>query len=325
MTCHSCRVETVKAGKGRNQIQRYQCQQCGRRFTEPRETPFGADVRLPRERVVMILNCLVEGNSVRATARLCDVEPKTVLTILKLAGGNCERIMGRLVVNVPVKDVQCDEIWGFVGKKETHKWPWESDDNSIGDAYTFVAIERHSKLVLNFALGRRDQLTTNAFIEGLRAATAPQRFQLSTDGFLPYVWAVDGTLADRVDFTQLVKVYASSHEGQQRYSPAEVTDIIRKPIIGSPNPDNICTSHVERSNLTMRMQIRRLTRLSNAFSKKWENLWAALCLYFTWYNFVRIHGTLRVTPAMQAGIADHVWDLAELMADPAARSLPAAA
>jgi transposase-like protein/IS1 family transposase len=314
MTCHSCRIETVKAGKGRNQVQRYKCQQCGKRFTEPQEKPFGADVRLPHEKVCMILNCLVEGNSVRATARLCDVQSKTVLAMLVLAGKNCERIMGRKVRNVQVKDVQCDEIWGFVQKKEAHQWPEEVNDNSVGDAYTFVAIERDSKLVLNFALGRRDQQTTNAFIEGLRDAVAPdQAFQLSTDGFTPYVGAVDATLAHCVDFAQLVKVYATPREGEQRYSPAEVVDARPKPILGNPDPARICTSHVERQNLTMRMQIRRLTRLTNAFSKKLENLWAALCLYFAWYNFVRIHQTLRITPAMTAGISDRVWDIRDLV------------
>jgi len=234
--------------------------------------------------------------------------------MLVLAGKNCERIMGRKVRNVQVKDVQCDEIWGFVQKKEAHQWPEEVNDNSVGDAYTFVAIERDSKLVLNFALGRRDQQTTNAFIEGLRDAVAPdQAFQLSTDGFTPYVGAVDATLAHCVDFAQLVKVYATPREGEQRYSPAEVVDARPKPILGNPDPARICTSHVERQNLTMRMQIRRLTRLTNAFSKKWENLWAALCLYFAWYNFVRIHQTLRITPAMTAGISDRVWDIRDLV------------
>ena len=275
MTCHSCRIETVKAGKGRNSTQRYRCQQCGKRYSEPREKPFGADVRLPKEKVHMILHCLLEGNSVRSTARLCDVEPKTVLTMLKLAGENCERIMGRMVVNIPVTDVQCDEIWGFVQKKEAHKYPWEANDNSIGDAYCFVAIERESKLILNFALGRRDQATTDTFIEGLRAATAPQRFQITTDGFQP--------------------------------------DATPKAIMGKPDKARICTSHVERQNLSIRMGMRRMTRLTNAFSKKWENLWAAYCLWFAFYNFCRIHQALRVTPAMQAGITDRVWDLENLI------------
>jgi IS1 family transposase len=256
----------------------------------------------------------VEGTSVRATSRLCGVEPNTVLAMLKLAGENCERIMGQKVRNVKVADVQADEIWGFVQKKEAHKRPAEAHDNSIGDAYTFVAIERDSKLVLNFALGRRDTATTQEFIEGLRDAIAPGTFQISTDGFGPYVPAIDDTLGHRVDYAQIIKAYGNNDvEGQRRYSPPEVIDIQRKVIIGNPDQAKICTSHVERSNLTMRMHMRRLTRLTNAFSKKWENLWAMLCLYFCWYNFVRIHQTLRVTPAMAAGIADTVWDLENLI------------
>jgi hypothetical protein len=200
--------------------------------------------------VVSILHCLLEGNSVRSTARLCDVEPKTVLSMLVLAGKNCERIMGRLIANVPVTDVQCDEIWGYVYKKEAHKLPMESDDDSIGDAYCFIAIERHSKLVLNFALGRRSQATRDAFIEGLRAATAPQRFQISTDGFKPYVSAISTTLSDSCDFAQVIKVYAQAPEGERRYSPAEVATTERKAVMRNPDKRRACTSHVERQNLT---------------------------------------------------------------------------
>jgi IS1 family transposase len=215
--------------------------------------------------------------------------------------------------NVQVKEVQCDEIWGFVQKKESHKWPHEAQDDSVGDAYTFVAIEARSKLVLNFALGRRSQRTTDAFIEGLRLATSRHRYQLSTDGFQPYIRAIDSTLSDRVDYGMLIKTYAAPREGEQRYSPPEVVDTTKKPILGDPDASKICTSHIERSNLTMRMHMRRLTRLTNGFSKKWENLWAALCLHFAWYNFVRVHRTLRVTPAMEAGITDHVWGIRELI------------
>jgi transposase-like protein/IS1 family transposase len=305
----------VKAGKGRNALQRYKCQKCGKRFSEPHEKPFGADVRVPKATVVMILRCLVEGNSVRSTARLCGVEPKTVLALLKLAGQNCEGIMGRTIVNVPVKDVQCDEIWGYVAKKESHKYPWEAHDNSIGDAYCFVAIERNSKLILNFALGRRDQATTDIFIEGLRAATsANQRFQVTTDGFQPYVSAITTTLSDRCDYAQLVKVYAEAPaEERRKYSPAEVTSADKVRVMGKPDKAKISTSHVERQNLSIRMGMRRLTRLTNAFSKKWGNLWYAYCLWFAFYNFCRIHQTLRATPAMEAGITNRVWDLENLV------------
>jgi IS1 family transposase len=234
--------------------------------------------------------------------------------MLELAGQNCERIMGRTIVNVPVQDVQCDEIWGFVQKKESHKWPWESDDNSIGDAYCFVAIERNSKLILNFALGRRDQKTTDAFIEGLRQATARQRFQITTDGFQPYKSAVTTTLSDRVDFGMLIKIYAQDREGEARYSPPDVVEALPKAIMGDPDRAKICTSHIERQNLSIRMGMRRMTRLTNAFSKKWENLWWAYCLWFAFYNFIRIHQSLRITPAMAAGITDHVWDLENLIA-----------
>jgi len=205
-------------------------------------------------------------------------------------------------------------ITGYVFKKEAHKLPAEANDESIGDAYTFVAIERGSKLVLNFALGRRSQATTDIFIEGLRHATAHCRFQISTDGFQPYVSAITTTLSDRCDFAQLVKVYAQApEEERRRYSPPEVTNAEKVPVMGNPDPAKICTSHIERQNLTMRMHMRRLTRLTNAFSKKWDNLWAALCLHFAWYNFVRVHQTLRVTPAMQAGITGQPWEIGDLI------------
>lgn len=313
MTCHNCRLEAVKAGRGRNGLQRYKCQQCSKRFCEPRQKPFGADVRLPKDTVVRILHCLVEGNSVRSTARLCDVQPKTVLSILVLAGENCERIIGRVVVNVTVKDVECDEIWGFVQKKEANKTPAEAHDDSKGDAYCFVAMERNTKLVLNFALGRRTTATTDAFIEGVRAATAPQRFQISTDGFPAYKASISTTLGDRVDYGMLIKTYAQPVDENRRYSPADVVNAKPQVVFGDPDKSRICTSHIERQNLSIRMGMRRLTRLTNAFSKKWDNLWAAYCLHFAYYNFCRIHKTLRVTPAMEAGIASRVWTLADLL------------
>ena len=312
MTCHNCRIEAKRFGKHRNGLQRFRCAQCGKTYTEAHEKPLEG-MTTPQDKALLAMRLLVEGCSIRSIERTTELHRDTILRLLVLVGEKCEMIMGRLVVNIPVTDVQCDEIWGYVYKKEAHKLPMEANDEGMGDAYCFVAIERNSKLVLNFALGRRSQATTDAFIEGLRAATAPQRFQISTDGFQPYKSAITTTLSDRCDFAQVIKVYTEDPEGQRRYSPADVSHTEKIPIMGNPDPAKMCTSHVERQNLTIRMQMRRLTRLTNAFSKKWENLWAAYCLHFAYYNFCRIHQTLRVTPAMEAGITARVWELADLL------------
>lgn len=236
---------------------------------------------------------------------------KECLKLVDTRRGKCEKILGEKIRNVEVRDVELDEIWGFCFKKQKALMP--GDDPNYGDCYTYTAVERHSKLVLNFALGKRDQFTTNAFVEGLRLATAAKPYQLTADGFPAYPLAIENTLSDRVDFSQLIKVYRATPDGERRYSPAEVVSTEVVPVIGNPDPKRVCTSIVERQNLTMRMQIRRLTRLTNGFSKKWENLWAALCLYFAHYNFCRVHSSLRVTPAMESGISDHVWEIGELL------------
>jgi transposase-like protein/IS1 family transposase len=310
ITCGECGLCCQRFGKHRNGLKRFRCPGCKRTLTETHERTLGA-MYAPKAKVMLALQLLLEGNSIRSTSRITGLDQNTIMKALVLAGERCEKVMARLIVNVPVKDIQCDEIWSFIGKKQKSVEP--GDDPNLGDAYCFTAIERHSKLILNFALGKRNQRTTDAFIEGLRHATANQNFQVSTDGFAAYVSAIDNTLSDRVDFAQLIKVYRATPEGERRYSPAEVVSTEVVPVVGSPDPARICTSHVERQNLTMRMQIRRFTRLTNGFSKKFENHWAALSLYFGYYNFCRIHKTIRVTPAMEAGITDHVWDLEELL------------
>ena len=313
MICTECKTTCRRFGKHRNGLQRFRCADCGKTFTEAHKEPLSG-MTIPMDKALLAIQLLVEGASVRSTERISGLHRDTILKLLVITGEKCEKLMGRLIVNVPVKDVQCDEIWAFVGKKEAHKLPMEAHDESMGDAYCFVAIERNTKLVLNFALGRRSQATTDAFIEGLRHATSHQRFQISTDGFQPYRSAITTTFSDRCDFAQLIKVYTQDPEGQRRYSPPDVTHAEKVPVMGNPDPAKICTSHVERQNLTIRMQMRRLTRLTNAFSKKWENLWAAYCLHFAYYNFCRIHKTLRVTPAMETGITSRVWTLADLLA-----------
>jgi IS1 family transposase len=278
---------------------------------EPREKPLDG-MYLPVEKAELVLKLLLEGNSVSTVERVTDVHHTTILKLLVLAGEKCERIMAEKIRNVEVRDVECDELWAFIGKKQKRVRP--EDDQNLGDNYTFVAIERHTKLVLNIALGKRDQRTTNAFVEGLRQATARSAFQITTDGFAPYRSAITTTLHDRLTgFAQLIKVYRAASEGEGRYSPAEVASVEVVPVFGNPDPERICTSIVERSNLSTRMGLRRFTRLTNAFSKKWENHWAAVACWFAFYNFCRVHKSLRVTPAMAAGITDHVWEVRELL------------
>ena len=311
MKCPTCKSDSQRFGTNRNGSQRFRCVECKKTFSAaPSDRVEGSYIEMAR--VEKVLQLLIEGCSVRSVERISGLHRDTILKLLVAAGEKCEKLLGRLIVNIPVADVQADEIWSFIGKKE--KRVTEDDDPNYGDAYCFVAMESGSKLVLNFALGKRNQATTDIFIEGLRHATAHSRFQITTDGFAPYVPAIVNTLEDRVDFAQLIKVYRATPEGERRYSPAEVVSTEVVPVLGQPDPKKICTSHIERQNLTMRMQMRRLTRLTNAFSKKWENHWAALCLHFAYYNFCRVHKSLRVTPGMQAGITHKVWDIADLLA-----------
>jgi transposase-like protein/IS1 family transposase len=310
MTCHNCRTECQRFGKHRNGLRRFRCRQCSKTFTEAHETPLDG-MYLPIEKAEMVLRLLLEGNSVSSVERVTEIHYGTILKLLVLAGEKCERIMAEKIRNIVVRDVEADEVWSFIGKKEKRVRP--EDDQNLGDCYTFVAIERHSKLVLNIAMGKRNQATTDQFIEGLRHATAHSRFQITTDGFKPYRSAITTTLHDRCDFAQLIKVYGAPSEGEGRYSPAEVQSVEVVPVMGRPDPERICTSIVERSNLSLRMGLRRFTRLTNGFSKKWENHWAAVVTWFTFYNFCRVHKSLRVTPAMEAGIADHAWSVRELL------------
>jgi IS1 family transposase len=206
-------------------------------------------------------------------------------------------------------DIQIDEMWNFVYCKEKTKGSEQARNDEIGDCYNLVAIDPPTKLVCAFVCGRRTGENAMELARKVRRATSPDvRFQLTTDGLQAYIAAVDEMLLDRCHFAQLIKVYAAPREGEQRYSPAEAVEAVPVVISGNLDPKRICTSHVERQNLTMRMQIRRLTRLTNAFSKKLENHKAAIALHFAWYNFCQIHGSLRVTPAMEAGIADPCVD-----------------
>jgi IS1 family transposase len=266
---------------------------------------------LPVEKAELDLKMLLEGNSISTVVRLTGVHQKTILRLLILAGEKWEKIMGHYVCNVQARDIEMDEVWNLIGKKEKRVRP--DDDQNLCDCYTFVAIERTSKLVLNIAMGERDQATTDVFVEGVRDALAPGcQVQITTDGFVPYNTAVPNTFSDCADFAMLIKVYKAAPE-ERRYSPAEVSSVEVVPVMVQPDPERICTSIVERSNLSLRMGVRRCTRLTNAFSKKWEDQWAAMSLWYTFYNFCRVHKSLRVTPAMEAKITDHIWSVRELL------------
>jgi transposase-like protein/IS1 family transposase len=308
MVCHNCNSRCKKFGRHRNGLQRFRCKQCRKTFTEDHATPLGG-MYTRLDDAAKVIELLVEGCSVSTVERFSGIHHTTILSLLVLVGDKCERLLEDRIHNLPVSDVECDEIWGFVGCKEKNN---VSGSPLRGDAYCFVAIERNTKLVLTWHLGRRSSRDTFAFTEKINEATQG-RFQITTDGFKPYIDAVHTSLGTRVDFAQLIKVYSSPRDGEHRYSPAEVVDAVPVPQWGEPELNRICTSHIERQNLSIRMGMRRMTRLTNAFSKKWENLKAAYALWFAFYNFCRVHKTLRVTPAMQAGITDHAWTITELL------------
>lgn len=281
---------------------------------------------LPFATRVDVASHLVDGCSVRATGRLTNVHKTTILRFLVELGDGCARLHDRLVRGVHASDVEMDEIWSFVWKKQHRLAP--TDPSEWGDNYTFVAMARSSKLAISYLTGPRDGTTTFVFAQDLkrRLVTSPGRVQFSSDGFQPYIPAIRAVWGLRVDYGQVVKQYSRKQKDDHRYEPPRDADFIRKtPILGVPKFERMSTSGVERQNLTMRMHLRRLTRLTNAFSRKRRNLGAAIALHFMWYNFVRIHETLRVTPAMAAGLSDHVWDVAELVERALAEPMPSPA
>jgi transposase-like protein/IS1 family transposase len=317
MFCPTCQNPARRFGFNRNGSQRYRCAECGT-FTDADTRPTDRR-RLAPEKAVLRLRMLLEGVSVRSVERLTEVHRDTILHTMVEAGKNCQRFLETAIHRIHVEDVQADEIWGFVGCKERRKQQ-QGYGEEVGDAWCFVAIERGNKMVLAWHLGKRTPQDTAAFAAKLSDATRG-RFQLSTDGYTPYRTAIPLVFGQNIDFAQLVKVYAtpSQEGGQTRYSPGEVVDSYPVICMGEPDEGRICTSHAERANLTIRMTVRRMTRLTNAHSKKWDNHEAAMALYFAYYNYCRSHMTLnermgyKCSPAMAAGLASHVWTVAELL------------
>jgi len=254
---------------------------------------------------------LIEGNSLRATTRICDVSINTVTKLLVDVGSACADYQDRTLRNLTCKRIQCDEIWAFVYAKQKNVPTDKRGQFGYGDVWTWTAIDANTKLVPSFMVGNRDGQSARMFIDDL-ASRLRTRIQLTTDGLKVYINAVEDAFGADIDYAVLHKVYESTQE-ETRYSPAKCVGCERQTVQGQPDPDHISTSYVERQNLTMRMHMRRFTRLTNAFSKKVENHAYQVALHFMHYNFAKIHKTLRVTPAMEAGITDHVWSIEEML------------
>ena len=311
MNCQECNAMMKKFGKNRNGSQRYRCNECKVTCTDEVTRPVDKR-RVPMEKMILALRMLLEGNSVRSVERLLGVGRDAIIANMVEAGENCKRFLEKTIHGINVEDVQGDEIWAFVGCKEKTRIR-KGYSEEFGDAFCFTALERNTKLMVAWHLGKRSPEDTLEFAKKLRRATNGH-FQLTVDGYKPYRKQVPLVFGNQLHFAQLVKVFGKPEGEERQYSPPQVVDCYSVVITGKPDEDRICTSHVERANKTMRMQIRRLTRLTDGHSKKWENHEAALALFFCYYNFVRVHGSIGCTPAVKSGLATETWSLQELLA-----------
>lgn len=267
---------------------------------------------LSTEKQIAIIAALAEGSSIRSIERMTGVHRDTIMRLGVKIGKGCARLMGEKMVNLPCSDIQLDEIWGFVGKKQRHLTI--EDDATKGDVWTWVAVDRETKAVPCFKVGKRTVGDATEFVGDL-SGRLKNRVQISTDGLKAYTDAIDRAFGTDVDYGLIVKTYATvdSVTPERRYSAPEVIDIRKYVVMGDPNVDNICTSHVERLNATTRLYMKRLNRLTLAFSKKLENFEAAVGLHFAAYNFVKRHSSIRMTPAMALGIESDFWTYADLV------------
>jgi IS1 family transposase len=267
---------------------------------------------LTAERRIQVIAALVEGNSIRSVSRMTGVARNTIMGLLVQAGAACAEYQDKALRNLPCKRVQCDEIWSFCYGKDKNLPEDKKNTFGYGSVWTWTAIDADTKLICSWMVGNRDTFAAREFIQDLAGRLAG-RIQLTTDGHKPYLEAVEEAFGNDIDYAMLIKIYGEDKQGDTRYSPAECTGTRTEVITGSPNRKHVSTSYVERQNLTMRMHMRRFTRLTNAFSKKLENHIAAISLHFMYYNFVRIHQTLRITPAMAAGVSERVWEVADIV------------
>jgi IS1 family transposase len=265
--------------------------------------------KLKKDKQVQIVAALVEGNSIRATCRITGVAKNTVVKLLVALGKVCAEYQDKALKNLPCKHIQCDEIWSFCYAKEKNVPKDKKSKFGYGDVWTFTALCADTKLVPSWFIGNRNLESATIFLKDLASRLA-NRIQLTTDGHKMYLDAVESAFGNDIDFSQLVKIFGQTIESQKRYSPPACIGTIKQKINGDPKTEKISTSYVERQNLTMRMNMRRFTRLTNAFSKKVENLACAVALHFMYYNFCRIHQTLRVT---EAKVTNRLWEIDDIL------------
>jgi IS1 family transposase len=268
--------------------------------------------RLTQEKQKQVIAALVEGNSIRATVRMTGVAKNTIVKLLAEVGKACAEYQDKVFHDLTCTKIQCDEIWSFCYAKQKNVPEDKQGQFGYGDVYTWIAICADSKLVPSWYVGRRDYQSAKYFIEDL-AKRLGNRVQLTTDGHKAYLQAVEDAFGQEIDYAQLIKLYGSDRDSEVKYSPAQCTGAIKERIQGNPDMKHVSTSYVERQNLTMRMSMRRFTRLTNGFSKKVENHAHAISLHYMYYNFCRIHQTLRVTPAMEAGVTENLWDIEDIL------------
>jgi IS1 family transposase/transposase-like protein len=308
MNCPHCEGQQIKIHQrnGHALSTMYRCISCRGFFSERRFTGYSG-LKLPPEKIARIVHCLVEGVSVRATARLAGVQKNTVLRVMRHAGKLCRRVMDSRLRNLHLNYLEADEIWGFVGKKEANVTDEDrKSGHHVGDTWIFLVTDAETKLVPCFVVGDRTIKSAERIMTDL-ASRLVNRPQITTDGLRAYIWGVEQAFGANVDYGMLIKSYA------ERDGRMELIGARPRTVIGRPKREHISTSYAERNNLNCRLFLRRLTRLTNAFSRRVENLEAALWIYFAHWNFVRVHTTLRVTPAMEAGATDHLWTIEELL------------
>ncbi len=312
MTCIKCQHGRAKkfGTYGKRRIQRYRCTSCRATFAEPHSLTLGRHY-MPPEKAAQIVAMMLEGTSVRSISRLTDVDKNTILSLLLSAGEQCRRVLDRYVTAIRPRFVQMDELWTYVGchgsrlgKDAPAEW---------GDQWVWLALDSESKLIISHHIGARNSINAYRFVHDLAARTVG-RYQITTDALSGYLGAIEEWFGADVDYAQLVKVYGRLEPGPDWYGSGRVIAAVPRVRTGNPDVRRISTSHIERANLSVRTHLRRFTRMSLGYSKKLQNLKAAVTLFVAYYDMCRVHQSLRVTPAMQAGLTDHVWTVQELLA-----------